>query len=192
MPAFRCLPLFALVPAVRGDHVRIAGVWLARALAAVCFDDVELVARRFVALGFKVSHVIGHEPEAGPGADGVGTDEPAFDIAWQARLESAAVVLERGDQPRAVQLVAGPDPQISLDATERVPGRFMSREDVDAEILMAVGRLMVVVPGLWIGARYRERSVEIVREGQRHPLCRGGRILGQPLVPGNAPLVVDL
>ena len=52
-----------------------------RAFAAVGFDDVQLVARCLVPLELVVRHVIGHEPEARPGADGVRADEPAFKVA---------------------------------------------------------------------------------------------------------------
>ena len=45
-------------------------------------------------------------------------------------------------------LVAGPDPQVGIDLGKGILGGIVAGEDVDAEVLVAVGRLVIVVGGL--------------------------------------------
>ena len=87
-------------------------------------------------------HVIRHEPEARPGADGVGAEEPALEIARGRDLDAAGIVLQRRDQAGAPGLVAGPDSQIGIDLGKRVLRRLVVGENVDAEVLVSARRLV--------------------------------------------------
>src|SRR5580658_7959275 len=61
-----------------------------------------------------------------------------------------------------------------------------------AEILRAVGRLVVVVGRRGIDAGDGERTGKVVRKKQGHSFGGGRRIFGHYLVPHNAALVVKL
>src|ERR1035441_1315809 len=73
----------ALVPAMRGNHVGVESVRLAGTFAAVSFNDVQFIARGSGA----------QEPEGRPGANGVGTDKPAFKAAGRLADKADAVLL---------------------------------------------------------------------------------------------------
>src|SRR5208283_6183657 len=133
-----------LLPAMGSDHVEVEGVRRAGALPAVSLDDVQLVARRLYALDL-VRHVIRQQPEGRPRADGVGANEPAFEVTGRFGGDAAGVVLHRTDQAGAMGLVVGPDTQVGIDLGKGGIGRVVTGEGMDAEVLPAVRRFVIVI-----------------------------------------------